>query len=45
MKLAKCRMSDKDPWELCIKISDDSGKHMGDNTEFKIATHELHLDE
>jgi len=43
MKLSKCRMSDKDPWENVIKISDDLGKHMGDEIEFKIAFHELHL--
>lgn len=43
MKLSQCRMSDKDPWEKCIKISDDIGKHMGDNYEFEIATYELHL--
>ena len=43
MKLSKCRMSNKDPWEKVIKISDDLGKHMGDSEEFEIATHELHL--
>ena len=43
MKLSRCRMSAKDPWEKVIKISDDFGKHMGDNLEFSIATHELHL--
>ena len=43
MKLSRCRMSDKDPWEKCIKISDDLGKHMGDTTEFKIANYELHM--
>lgn len=43
MKLSRCRMSDKDPWENCIKISDDLGKHMGDQVEFEIAEHELHL--
>lgn len=43
MKLSRCRMSDKDPWENCIKISDDYGKHMGDQVEFEIAEHELHL--
>ena len=43
MKLSKCRMSPKDPWENCIKISDDFGKHMGDDIEFKIAQYELHL--
>lgn len=43
MKLSRCRMSSKDPWENVIKISDDMGKHMGDNIEFSIASHELHL--
>jgi len=43
MKLSRCRMSDKDPWEKVIKISDDLGKHMGDQKEFEIASYELHL--
>ena len=43
MKLSSCRMSSKDPWEKVIKISDDAGKHMGDDLEFSIASHELHL--
>lgn len=43
MKLSQCRMSNKDPWEKCIKISDDAGKHMGDDLEFEIAKYELHL--
>lgn len=43
MKLSRCRMSDKDPWENCIKISDDLGKHMGDEFEFEIANYELHI--
>lgn len=43
MKLSRCRMSAKDPWEKVIKISDDFGKHMGDSLEFDIASHELHL--
>ena len=45
MKLSLCRMSPKDPWEKVIKISDDTGKHMGDDFEFTIASHELHLDQ
>lgn len=43
MKLSKCRMSDKDLWENCIKISDDAGKFSGDTKELEIAKHELHL--
>ncbi len=43
MKLSRCRMSEKDPWEKVIKISDDIGKHMGDNREFDIAQYELHI--
>lgn len=43
MKLSRCRMSEKDPWEKVIKISDDRGKHMGESGEFEIASHELHL--
>ncbi|MBO4454816.1 MAG: nicotinate phosphoribosyltransferase [Bacteroidales bacterium] len=43
MKLSRCRMSAKDPWEKVIKISDDTGKHMGEDVEFGIASHELHL--
>ena len=43
MKLSRCRMSSKDPWEKVIKISDDLGKHMGDDKEFDIASYELHL--
>lgn len=45
MKLSRCRMSAKDPWEKVIKISDDAGKHMGEDIEFSIASHELHLNE
>ena len=45
MKLSRCRMSAKDPWEKVIKISDDQGKHMGDSREFEIASYELHLGE
>ena len=43
MKLSRCRMSPKDPWEKVIKISDDQGKHMGDDREFEIASYELHM--
>ena len=45
MKLSKARYSSKDPWEKCIKISDDIGKHMGDAKEFDKAMSDLHLSE
>lgn len=45
MKLSKCRLSDKDPWEKCLKISDDAGKHMGDDKEYDVACYELHLND
>lgn len=43
MKLTKCRLSGKDEWEKCIKISDDAGKHMGDSQELNCARFELKL--
>lgn len=43
MKLTKCRLSPKDEWERCIKISDDAGKHMGDSSELNCARFELKL--
>lgn len=45
MKLSRARYSSKDPWEKCIKISDDIGKHMGDPKEFDKAMSDLHLSE
>ena len=43
MKMSSCRMNPNQPWYLCIKISDDLGKHMGDNFEFETACHELNI--
>lgn len=43
MKLSECRLSSKDSWEKCIKISDDTGKHMGDPEEFNAAVRDLKL--
>lgn len=43
MKLTMCRLSDKDWFEDCIKISDDIGKQMGSSIEFGIANEELGL--
>lgn len=44
MKLTKCRLSPKDEFEKCIKISDDYGKHMGDKHELEVARYQLKLD-
>lgn len=43
MKLSRCRLSSKDNWESCLKISDDQGKHMGPEEEYKLACKELCL--
>lgn len=45
MKLSKCRYSPRDFWENVIKISDDIGKHMGNEELFDIAAKELHFKE
>ena len=43
MKMSRCRMTPNQPWYITIKISDDLGKHMGDNKEFKHACYELEI--
>ena len=43
MKMSRCRMNSIQPWYLTIKISDDLGKHMGDNSEFEHACYELNI--
>ena len=43
MKLSKCRINKNQEWRKCIKISDDLGKHLGDDKEFEIANHLLDL--
>ena len=42
-KMSKCRMNENQPWFITIKISDDLGKHMGDNKEFDHAKYELNI--
>lgn len=41
MKLSRCRINQNQDWKKCIKISDDLGKHLGDNKEFEIAKYQL----
>ena len=43
MKMSRCRMNSNQKWYLTIKISDDIGKHMGDNDEFNHACYELEI--
>ena len=43
MKMSRCRMNAKQKWCDCIKISDDLGKHMGDEEEYKKACNDLNL--
>ena len=41
MKLSECRINSNQEWRKCIKISDDLGKHLGDDKEFEIAKYQL----
>ena len=34
--LTKCRINANQSWRNCIKISDDLGKHMGEEKEIKV---------
>lgn len=43
MKLSKCRINNHQEWRKCIKISDDLGKHLGDDKEFEIAKYLLEI--
>ena len=45
MKLSKCKINKNQEWQKCIKISDDLGKHLGDNKEFEIAKYQLGIPE
>ncbi len=45
MKLVRCRYDRNDFWEDVIKISDDAGKHIGNEKLFRQAIDELHLKE
>ena len=43
MKMSQCRMNEHSLWHPAIKISDDFGKHMGNNKEFEHACYELNI--
>ena len=43
MKLTNCCMNPNQPWNTCIKLSDDEGKHMGFEDEIGNCLYELGL--
>ncbi len=43
MKLLRCKMTEKDKWHECIKLSDVEGKHTGDPKEILLAQQTLEL--
>lgn len=45
MKLMECRMSPREEFQKCVKISDDLGKHMGDSKEVEVAKYQLRIPE
>lgn len=43
MKLFRCKMTSKEQWQECIKLSDVEGKHTGSEKEIRIAQETLGL--
>ena len=43
MKLWKCKMTEKDKWHPCVKLSDVNGKHTGEPEEIDLAQRTLGL--
>lgn len=43
MKLFRCKMTEKDKWHECIKLSDVEGKHTGSAQEIRLAQETLDL--
>ena len=43
MKLWKCKMTEKDKWHPCVKLSDVDGKHTGEPEEIELAQRTLGL--
>jgi nicotinate phosphoribosyltransferase len=43
MKLFRCKMTAKEPWQECIKLSDVDGKHTGSEKEILLAQQTLGL--
>lgn len=45
MKLFRCKMTDKQQWQECVKLSDVEGKHTGSKKEIALAQETLGLTE
>lgn len=45
MKLWQCKMTERDRWHPCVKLSDVAGKHTGIPSEIELAQRTLGLDE
>lgn len=43
MKLWKCKMTERDYWHPCVKLSDVAGKHTGEASELELAQRTLGL--
>lgn len=43
MKLFRCKMTAKEQWQECIKLSDVDGKHTGSEKEIRLAQETLEL--
>lgn len=41
MKLWQCKMTEKDRWHPCVKLSDVDGKHTGEESEIRLAQETL----
>lgn len=43
MKLFRCKMTEKEQWQECVKLSDVEGKHTGSESEIRLAMETLAL--
>ena len=43
MKLFRCKMTEKEQWQECVKLSDVKGKHTGSESEIRLAMETLAL--
>lgn len=44
MKLTQCKMNVNQEWRECVKLSDDTGKHIGSEAEVRACLYDLRLD-